>query len=140
VSLIKLDNDKYTGLYKQIANVDMLRLAYHKIKSKPGNMTPGIDEETLYGINNKYLEKLSESLLNESFQFRPTRRVYIPKTNGKTRPLGIASPRDKIVHEAMRIVLDGIFDPIFLESSHGFRSNRGQHTALKEISKWNGIS
>lgn len=141
LNLIKLDNHKYTGLYKLISNPTTLTLAYSNIKSKPGNMTPGIDKEiTLDGISNQLLGTIAETLQNGTFQFKPARRVYIPKSNGSTRPLAIASPRDKIVQEAMRLVLEPIFEPTFSHSSHGFRPGRSCHSALKEISKWNGIT
>ena len=139
-NLIKLDNNKFTGLYKLISDPKTLTLAYHNIKSKPGNMTPGTDNLTLDGMSNALIEDMAKSLGRGSFQFKPARRVHIPKANGSTRPLAIASPRDKIVQEAMRMVLEVIFEPSFQNSSHGFRPNRSCHTALKEISKWTGIS
>lgn len=139
-SLIQLDSNKYTGLYKCVASIDTLVTAYDNIKSKPGNMTPGVDQMTLDGVSMRFFEDLEKSLLNESFQFKPARRVHIPKANGKLRPLAIASPRDKIVQEAMRMILELVFDPTFSDLSHGFRPGRSCHTALKTISKWNGIA
>lgn len=103
-------------------------------------MTQGTDSETLDGTSNAVLEKLSKELLSNEFQFRPARRVHIPKSNGNTRPLAIASPRDKIVQEAMRLVLEPIFEPTFSDASHGFRPKRGCHSALNRISKWTGIT
>lgn len=134
LNLKKLDNNKFTGLYRTIADVKTLTLAYRNIKSKPGNMTKGIDLETLDGISNAFLEDLSNRLLSDEFQFKPVRRVHIPKTNGKTRPLAIASPRDKIVQEAMRLVTEAVFEPTFSNLSHGFRPRRSCHSALKSIS------
>jgi len=121
------------NLYELVHNIDMLTLAYNNIKSKPGNMTPGITPETLDGISSERIETLSERLRNESFEFSPGRRVQIPKPSGGTRPLTVAPPMDKIVQEAMRIILNAIFEPTFLDSSHGFRPNRGCHTALKYV-------
>jgi group II intron reverse transcriptase/maturase len=117
-----------------ICDTDILIAAYSKLKSSPGNMTPGMDSETLDKIDNSWFENLKKALRTNSFQFRPARRVEIPKPNGKgTRPLGIASPRDKIVQGAMLLILEAIFDPSFVKHAHGFRPGRGCHTALKEI-------
>lgn len=139
-SLIRLDSNKFTGLYKCVSSVDTLVTAYDNIKSKPGNMTPGVDQMTLDGVSMKFFEDLAKSLSNGSFQFKPARRVHIPKANGKLRPLAIASPRDKIVQEAMRMILELVFEPTFSDLSHGFRPGRSCHTALKGVSKWNGIA
>lgn len=123
------------NLHSLVYNTDLLTLAYHNIKSNPGNMTPGITPETLDGISFERIKELSDRLENESFQFSPGRRVDIPKTSGGTRPLTVASPMDKIVQEAMRIILEGIYEPLFQDSSHGFRPNRSCHTALRSISQ-----
>lgn len=146
-SLIQLDSNKFTGLYKCVASFDTLVTAYDKIKSKPGNMTllrKGVDQMTLDGVSMKFFEDLEKSLLNGSFQFKRARRVHIPSltslANGKLRPLAIASPRDKIVQEAMRMILELVFEPTFSNLSHGFRPGRSCHTALKTISKWSGIA
>ena len=114
-------------------NVELLTIAYNNIKSKPGNMTPAINPDTLDGISQETLEKIAKSLKDESFRFQPQRRIRIPKPNGGTRPLTIASPCDKIVQEAARMLLQAIFDPTFLDSSHGFRPGRSCHSALKHI-------
>lgn len=114
-----------------VADTSILKMAYAKIKSEPGNMTPGVDEITLDGISNQWFENISKSLKTGAFQFKPARRVEIPKPQGGTRP--VASPRDKVVQEAMRLVLEAIFEPSFSTHSHGFRPSRGCHTALKEI-------
>lgn len=122
-------------LYNLLTKVDTLIYAYENIKSKPGNMTPGVNPETLDGISKETFEKLSKSLRDESFSFSPSRIIQIPKASGGTRPLSIASPLDKIVQEAMRMVLEAIFEPVFADCSHGFRPKRGCHTALKAVSQ-----
>jgi group II intron reverse transcriptase/maturase len=136
--LKQLENGKFTGLYKVLATEEMLLRAYRKIKSKPGNMTSGSDNVTLDGFSMKTIQEIITSLKDETFVFKPVRREFIPKKNGKMRPLGVPSPRDKIVQEAMRILLEIVYEPIFCDSSHGFRPKRGCHSALKEISTWNG--
>lgn len=119
-----------------VADEDVLMAAYAKIKSSPGNMTPGADSETLDGISLKDFTRMKKDLRTGAFQFRPARRLEIPKASGKgSRPLGIAPPRDKIVQEAMRLVLEAVFEPSFSIHSHGFRPKRGCHTALGEIKR-----
>jgi hypothetical protein len=136
--LIQLPNGKFTGLYKVLATEELILRAYRNIKSVPGNMTPGTENVTLDGFSANFVNELIFSLKNETFAFKPVRREYIPKKNGKMRPLGIPSSRDKIVQEMMRILLEIAYEPIFCDSSHGFRPKRGCHSALKQISTWNG--
>ena len=103
-------------------------------------MTPGTDGITLDGISLKYLEQLQELIYSDRFQPSPIRRIYIPKKNGKMRPLGIGSPRDKIVEQAFLFILESVLEPKFSDLSHGFRPNRGCHTALRQLRYWNGVS
>jgi group II intron reverse transcriptase/maturase len=123
-------------LYSLICQKELLLIAYNNIKSKPGNMTPGICPDTLDGISFEWLDKTTKNLKNESFQFKPGRRIQIPKKKNFSkglRPLTITSPRDKIVQEAIRIILEIVFEPGFVEESHGFRSGKSCHSALKSI-------
>lgn len=115
--------------------MDLLNLAYDLIKSKPTgcNMTPGIVPETLDGMSQEILLDISEQLKNETFTFKPCRRLYIGKANGGLRPLTIASPIDKLVQQVIKMILENVFEPIFLDNSHGFRPNRSCHTALKDV-------
>lgn len=103
-------------------------------------MTPGMDGSTLDGFSMKTIERIISSMKDGSFKFSPSRRTYIPKANGGKRPLGIAPPRDKVVQEVMRMILETIYDskksPFFLASSHGFRQGKGTHTALRDIRGW----
>ena len=133
---MKVRNGKYYGLYKLISNEDVLFGAYQMIKSNPGNMTPGSDGQTLDGISQNFFRKLSTELITETFQFKPSERIWIPKANGKMRPLGIPTPRDKVVQKAMALLLNLIYEPEFVP--HGFRPNRSCHTALAQIDKWSG--
>jgi len=77
--------------------------------------------------------KTANEIKTGKFNFEPNRRVMIPKSNGKTRPLGISSPREKIVQKALHAVLEAIYEPIFSSASHGFRRNKSVHTALLDI-------
>nr|YP_009327877.1 hypothetical protein [Epichloe festucae]APB96835.1 hypothetical protein [Epichloe festucae]APB96895.1 hypothetical protein [Epichloe hybrida] len=121
------------NLYKLLCDPEIYGIAYEKLKSNPGQMTPGVNPETLDGMSVEVIHEIVEKLKNESFKFKPARRIKIPKASGGTRPLTIASPRDKIVQEAIRMILEAVFEPIFLDCSHGFRPKRGCHTALKAV-------
>jgi len=132
-------------LYRLMLREDMYILAYERMKSRPGNMTPGTDSTTLDGFSLEKIRKLIKQMGTEEYQCKPVRTVYIPKSNGKLRKLGIPSVRDKLVQEVVRLVLEGIYDsprgPYFSESSHGFRRSKSCHSALREIQrKWSGVS
>lgn len=138
VELKKL-NTLNTGLINYnlihlISNIELLVFAYESIKSIQGNMTRGSDNTTLDSISLDWFAKISLSLKAGKFQFKPARRVMIPKP-GKTelRPLGVVNPRDKIVQKALLLVLEAIYEPTFLDVSHGFRPNKGTHSALKMV-------
>lgn len=120
---------------KTVANFKNLVSAYESVKSKPGNSTPGVDGSTLDGMDKNFLLKTQELLRAGKFEFPPARRILIPKPGkpGETRPLTIAAPRDKVIQKAILLALERHFDPIFLESSHGFRPGRGTHTATKYL-------
>jgi len=131
-------------LYRLMFRKDMYVLAYERLKSIPGNMTPGTDDETLDGFSEEEIDKLIEQMRNESYQCKPVREAFIPKANGKLRRLGIPCPRDKLVQEVVRIILEAIYDsphgPYFSECSHGFRRSKSCHSALREIQKkWSGM-
>jgi len=121
------------SLIQQIGNIRTLKQAYWKIKRNPGNITPGRDGVTLDGIREKWFEETRKAILAGKYKFSPARRVDIPKAGGKTRPLDIRNPREKIVHTAIAMVLRSHFEPKFRESRHGFRPNKGCHTALQQI-------
>ena len=132
-------------LYRLLYRPELYEVAYQRIKSNPGNMTVGTDGVTLDGFSFQAITGRIASLRDESFQFKPARRTFIPKANGKMRPLSISSPRDKIVQEVLRLILETIYDSphgaYFLNNSHGFRPNRSCHTALREFStQWTGVT
>jgi group II intron reverse transcriptase/maturase len=138
LSKIKVLNGKYYGLYKLICNENILFGAYHEISYNPGNQTPGSKGLTLDGIPQNKIRKLTLELKNETFQFKPSQKLWIPKANGNWRPIGIPTTLDKIVQKAMALLLELIYEPDFSRFSHGFRPNRGYHTALKQLSGWSG--
>lgn len=113
-----------------ITNIDVLKAAYDKV-AKSSRM--GTSYGKLPTVNDAYLSNLSWSLGSGAYQCSPSKRIYIPKTNGGERPLGIPSFQDKIVQQAVKAVIEPVFERQFVEHSHGFRPNKGTHTALKEI-------
>ena len=119
---------------KRISNIKNLVLAYESIKSKPGNMTKGVDPSTLDGMNLKYLKNIQSELKEGKFEFKPARIIKIPKPGKiETRSLTIASPREKVIQKAILQVLEPHYEKIFLDSSHGFRPGRGTHTAMRYL-------
>ena len=123
----------YDRIYRNFYNEDFFMRAYQKIHAKQGNMTPGTDGKTIDGFNKNQVAKLIELLKSERYQPKPVRRTYIPKKNGKMRPLGIPAFEDKLVQEVARQILEAIYEPIFSGNSHGFRPHKSCHTALYQI-------
>lgn len=126
---------KYERLYRLLYNQEMYLKAYQKIYAKPGNLTKGVDETTIDGMSMKRISAIIERLKDESYRPKPSRRAYIPKKNGKKRPLGIPSFDDKLLQEVVRMILEAIYEGSFEPSSHGFRPQRSCHTALMSIQK-----
>ena len=119
-----------------IADMEILTLAYETIKSSLGNMTLGNDSKTLDEIDYNFLKITSDNLKAGKFSFSPAQKVYVSKWNkDELQPLEVISPRDKIVQTAMLMVLEAIFEPLLLETSHGFRSEKSCHTALRKMRK-----
>lgn len=127
------ESHRYDRIYRNLFNEDFFLRAYQKIHAKQGNMTPGTDGTTIDGFSRKQISQLIELLKWERYQPKPVRRTYIPKKNGKMRPLGIPAFADKLVQEVVRQILEAIYEPIFSDNSHGFRPNRSCHTALYQI-------
>lgn len=126
---------KYERLYRYLFSEEMFAVAYQRIYAKQGNMTPGTDGKTIDEMSLERIERLIVSLKDESYQPHPARRVYIPKKNGKKRPLGIPSFEDKLVQEVVRLLLEAIYEGHFEGTSHGSRPHRSCHTALGMIQK-----
>src|SRR5437667_7197335 len=120
-------------VYRQLFNRDLFLTAYGKIYRNKGAMTHGVTEETPDGMSLAKIDALIEALRYERFQWLPARRTYIPKKNGKRRPLGMPVWTDKLVQEVLRLILEAYYEPTFSDHSHGFRPGRGPHTTLREI-------
>jgi len=131
---------KVKNLFKILVNnLELWDLAHANIASNKGATTKGVDDTTVDGYSDERAIVLMELLKTNRYQPIPVRRTYIPKPNGKKRPLGIPNDPDKLVQEACRLLLEAIYEPIFHEHSYGFRPKRGCHDALKTINRtWNG--
>lgn len=130
---------KLKGIYKELQKEENYIKAYEEIKSIAGNMTPGIDKETLQGMSKDWITETIKTIKDCSFKFKPSKRIYIPKKNGKLRPLGIPSPREKIIQKIILNILTEYYEEKYQETSHGFREGRSCKTALKEVRSWKGI-
>ena len=128
-------------LYRQLFNPQLYLLAYGRLYSNQGAMTPGADGETVDGMSLGKIGRIIDALRHERYRFKPVRRVYIPKKNGKNSPLGLPSWSDKLVGEVIRLLLEAYYEPTFSDRSHGFRPGRGCHTALSEVADtWTGTT
>ena len=123
----------FTRLYRYLLREDIYHAAYQKLYANRGAVTEGIDDDTADGFSDFYVAELIQSLTDGTYKAKPVRREYIPKQNGKLRPLGIPSFRDKLLQEVVRMILEAIYEPTFDSRSHGFRPGRSCHTALKQI-------
>ena len=126
---------KFERLYRLLFNEELFYVAYQKIASNGGSTTKGSDGRSIDEMSLARIETLIASLKDESYQPHPSRRVHIPKKNGKTRPLGIPAFEDKLVQEVVRMILEAIYEGHFETTSHGFRPKRSCHTALLHIQK-----
>lgn len=127
---------RFYALHDKVWREDILQHAYRLERSNGG--APGIDGETFQSIENgggeaKYLSKLRQELQEKSYRPQPVRRVYIPKSNGKQRPLGIPTIRDRVAQMAVKIVIEPIFEADFEDCSFGFRPKRGAHQAVGAV-------
>jgi group II intron reverse transcriptase/maturase len=130
----------FTRLYRYLLRPDMYYLAYKNLYANNGASTKGVDEDTADGFSEEKISNVIKSLENESYSPKPARRTYIRKASGKMRPLGIPTFTDKLVQEVLRLILEAVYEPVFLNCSHGFRPGRSCHTALKDLKRgFNGI-
>jgi group II intron reverse transcriptase/maturase len=128
-------------LYRQLFNPQLYLLAYGRIYANHGAMTPGADGETADGTSLAGIGRIIDALRHERYRFQPVKRAWIPKKNGKKRPLGLPPWSDKIVGEVIRLLLEAYYEPRFSGRSHGFRPGRGCHTALTDVARtWTGTT
>ena len=128
----------FDNLFPKLYNIELWFLAYQRIAPKPGNMTAGVDGKTIDGMGIRLISETIADLKASRYTPQPTRRVYLPKPNGKQRPLGIPCFRDKLLQTVVGLILEAIYEPTFADTSHGFRPQRSCHTALHEVKRMNG--
>jgi RNA-directed DNA polymerase len=124
---------RFTALLHHIYNLETLRMAYLRLKKEAA---PGVDGETWRHYGEQLegnLQNLAERLKRGAYRAKPVRRVYIPKADGRQRPLGVTALEDKIVQRAAVEVLNAIYETDFLGFSYGFRPGRSQHQALDAL-------
>lgn len=132
-------------LFRLLRYTELWIIAYVKLSKKPGSMTSSLDKYTIDGTSLKTIKALQNSVLSSSFKWGEIKRVYIPKpkTKGKKRSLGIGilgipKFQDRLVQTVLKEILEKIYEPKFLNNSHGFRFCKSQHTALNDIRKYFG--
>ncbi len=129
----------FDQLFPKLYNPKLWLFAYEQIAARPGNMTAGTDGETIDGTGNARIQRLIDDLKASRYKPKPVRRVYIPKANGKQRPLGIPCFEDKLLQTVVRLLLEAIYEPTFSDRSHGFRPRRSCHTALEQVKHMRGV-
>ena len=128
------------NIYRLLYNRNLYLRAYGRIYSNQGATTKGVTAETMDGMSLAKIDRIIEALRYERFRWTPVRRVNIPKPNGTTRALGIPTGPDKLLQEVIRMILEAYYEPQFSDRSHGFRPDRGCHTALSNVTThWTGV-
>lgn len=123
----------FTRLYRYMLRKDLYYAAYKKLYANKGASTQGVNNDTADGFSEEQINEIIQTLADETYQPKPARRTYRKKPNGKMRPLGIPTFTDKLVQEVLRMILEAVYEPVFLDCSHGFRPNKSCHTALKSL-------
>ena len=128
-------------VYRMLFNPELYLIAYAKLYRNDGALTPGTNGETVDGMSTAKIKAIINDIRHERYRWKPARRIYIPKKNGKLRPLSIPSWSDKLVQEVIRMILSAYYEPQFSDRSHGFREGHGPHTALREVKEtWKGTA
>lgn len=139
LSSSKIDS-KVKDVYNLLLKPEIYYIAYQNIYSNKGAFTKGINENTLDKFDQERVNKLISKLKDKTYKPTPVKRIYIQKSNGKDRPLGLPNGDDKIIQECCRLILESIYENKFSEFSYGYRPNKSCITALGEISTWSGTT
>jgi Reverse transcriptase (RNA-dependent DNA polymerase) len=140
LATISTQGKPINGLFRLVETPVLWHAAYANIYANAGALTVGTDSVTLDGFSEERVIAMITRLKTGTYRPQPTRRTYVPKANGKKRPLGISEGNDKLLQEVVRTILEKIYEPIFAESSHGFRPGRSPHTALEGIKQaWQAV-
>ena len=129
---------KFDKLFQKLYNPELWLMAYEQIASRPGNMTKGVDGKTIDGTGMERITRMIASLQASRYKPQPVRRRYIPKSKGR-RAIGIPSAEDKHLQTVVKLILEAIYEPLFTETSHGYRPGRSCHTALEQVKKMDGV-
>jgi retron-type reverse transcriptase len=122
-------------IYRQLYNPRLYTRAYDRLRANRGIMTPGVTGETVDGMSLNKISRIIDAVRTETYRWKPAKRVYTPKRKGGKRPLGMPTWSDKLLQEVMRQLLEAYYEPQFSDHSHGFRPNRGCHTALRALKR-----
>ncbi len=131
---LRMEEEQQMKLMEKILSEENLEMAIRKVKQNKG--APGVDKMTVQEVEQwfeQYREELISKIMDKQYRPMPVKRVYIPKPNGKQRPLGIPTVVDRVIQQAVAQVLNTIYEPIFSEHSYGFRPKRSAHMAMEEV-------
>ena len=126
-------NKRFTRLYRLLRQGGLLAIARERIAGNKGAQTPGVDGQKMADMDNEKMVRLSQEMRTGTYLPQPVRRVYIPKRNGKLRPLGIPTSRDTIIQAGVALILEAIYEPVFRKCSHGFRRQHSTITAIRQM-------
>lgn len=129
-----MEEEQQMSLIEEILSIENLNEAIKRVKANKG--ASGVDKmsvDKLESYFNEHRKEIIESIMNKTYRPQPVRRVYIPKSNGKLRPLGIPTVVDRVIQQAIAQRLSPIYENIFSEYSYGFRPNRDCHTAMNKV-------
>lgn len=137
ITVIKRKPGHGIYIHRHLINKELLKECCLKIDGKKAVGIDGVTNEEYSSHLEENLELLEEQIKNKSYKPKPARKVEIPKEDGKTRPLSIYCYEDKLVQDALRRILEAVFEPYFYNEMMGFRPGRGCHQELRLYANYN---